>query len=448
MSPRFVLGHLAILHLVVGYVVLVSTDDVALGPLDAPQPVEAALTPSQTDVAHTSAPAILAPAIEEPFPYGAPTHLDLQRVRDEDDHLVAELGHGWIAELTTIPKLQIAASRVLQRARVPMGAIVMLDPKTGDVLAMADRFDEGHEAVPAIDPYGPPHLALRALAPAASIFKILSTVALVNGGIRLGTAWRHRIARRRIAKWHVADMPDDAPRATIGEALATSNNGVFARLAFERITAEQLEDVVNAFGFNRIPPFPILTDASTAHVPRGPLERARMAAGFWHTRLTPLHAALIAAAIANRGVMPAPRLVARVRNPDGEPIDGPSRSPFARPISEERAAQLSHMLAEAVENGSARRAFSRRPAALEGIAVAGKTGTLAVRDPYTEYTWFVGFAPVKEPEVAIAVLIGNGELWHNRAVHVARDALGAWFELTRAADTSEAAAIGGRLARH
>jgi cell division protein FtsI/penicillin-binding protein 2 len=85
------------------------------------------------------------------------------------------------------------------------------------------------------------------------------------------------------------------------------------------------------------------------------------------------------------------------------------------------------MMRRTVVDGTARRVFRRPPASLRGVEVAGKTGSLAERDPYRDYSWFVGFAPFDRPEVAVAVVVANGRLWRVRAPTVAREALDAYF---------------------
>ncbi len=346
----------------------------------------------------------------------------------DDGHILADLDHDWIAELTTDAALQAAASRALDRAKVPFGAVVVLDPRSGDVLAMADRYDERHPVAPTLDPEGPPHLALRALAPAASVFKMITAVGLLEAGVSPRRAFAYTSARRRVYTQHLEAPGAGAPTADMADALAQSNNGYFARLSDAHLPREALDALVRRVGFNKVVPFPLLTDASTAQVPRNALERARMAAGFWHNRLTPLHAALLAAAIATDGTMPTPRLVKRLRTPDGRTVDAPERGPFGTAMTPAHAKALRGLLAETVSRGTARRAFAKWPKDLRAVMVAGKTGTLAIREPYTHYTWFVGFAPVDDPQVAIAVMVGNGELWWQKAPDVARVVLEAWFE--------------------
>jgi cell division protein FtsI/penicillin-binding protein 2 len=82
-----------------------------------------------------------------------------------------------------------------------------------------------------------------------------------------------------------------------------------------------------------------------------------------------------------------------------------------------------------VHSGTARAAFTDAGGknALPGIRVAGKTGTLRPEASANTTSWFVGFAPSRDPEIALSVLLNNGQVWHNRAAEVARDVLRAYF---------------------
>ena len=84
-------------------------------------------------------------------------------------------------------------------------------------------------------------------------------------------------------------------------------------------------------------------------------------------------------------------------------------------------------MAKTTKTGTARRAWTKWPASAPKVTVGGKTGTLCRREPYTCYTWFVGYAPVDDPQVAIAVMVANGEKWWQRAVDISRDILAAHF---------------------
>jgi cell division protein FtsI/penicillin-binding protein 2 len=100
-----------------------------------------------------------------------------------------------------------------------------------------------------------------------------------------------------------------------------------------------------------------------------------------------------------------------------------------RAIKPDTARELTSMMVETVANGSAYLAFhdKQRRSFLPDIAVAGKTGTLTRHKENRHYTWFVGFAPADQPEVAVATLVVNTPLWRIKAPELARDALRAYF---------------------
>ncbi len=415
-SPAFILAHVVALHLFALYFLTAEPRPTASGPAPEGEAVSISEVPVEAP----------APKPEFVVPDTRPGALDLSRMYQDGDRIRADLGNGWTAELTTDAELQQKITWLLNRAKVPFGAAVVIDVKTGDVLALADRLDERHPVAPKLERGGPPHLALRAVAPAASVFKIVTAAALIeDAGVSPTRAYPYKKAVRRLHKAHLEKLDAGAQKGTLTEAIAKSNNGLIARLADQKLDRETLDAAARRFGFNQVVPFPLVTDPSTARVPRNALERARMAAGFWHTRLTPLHGALIAAAIARDGQMPVPRLVRRLEAPDGQIVEAPERPAFTTTMKPTTARKLRQMLAETSLTGTARRAMSKWPKGAPRTTMAGKTGSLAKRDPHTSYTWLVGYAPAEKPEIAFAVLAGNGELWWRRAPDIAVDLLAA-----------------------
>ena len=114
---------------------------------------------------------------------------------------------------------------------------------------------------------------------------------------------------------------------TLAFGLGKSQNAIIAKLATRHLTAGELARVGRSFGFDEAIPFDIPVEPSHLDVPADGLEFARTAAGFWHSTLSPMHGALLAAAIANRGDMPAPMLIDRARDRDGRPIALPVAAP-------------------------------------------------------------------------------------------------------------------------
>jgi cell division protein FtsI/penicillin-binding protein 2 len=95
------------------------------------------------------------------------------------------------------------------------------------------------------------------------------------------------------------------------------------------------------------------------------------------------------------------------------------------------AAVLARMMETTVTEGTARKVFAREQRSsrspLRDVAVAGKTGSLSEAEPYRDYSWFVGFAPVDEPRIAVAAVVVNERIWHVKAPVVAREALKSYF---------------------
>ena len=159
-------------------------------------------------------------------------------------------------------------------------------------------------------------------------------------------------------------------------------------------------------------------EASPALIPEEPFDFATTAAGFSpEVRLTPLHGAVLAAAVANDGVaMP----LTLIDDLDGLPVE---RRPGQRLMTPEVAADLAAMLELTVKEGTARKAFRNRRLPAFAAAAAGKTGSLHEQEPFRDHTWFVGYAPAEAPEVAVSTVIVNEGIWHVKAPHVARETL-------------------------
>jgi penicillin-binding protein A len=346
---------------------------------------------------------------------GKPTGLDPQSPIDFDrrvrvgDLFYAPRAEGGQAVLTIDPSAQARAESVLEKADAPYGSIVVMD-LDGRVLALAGRAAE--------DPSMGAALAVRPWAPSASVFKVVTAAALlsegrdervcVHGGIR-GVA--------------PDDLVDDARRDSfcgdLGVALAKSQNAMIGKLAARYLSSDELTAFAERFGYNKVVRFPIATTPSTATMPDDKLERARAAAGFWHSDLSPLAAAQLISVVANQGKRVTPRLVAGIVDEAG--FHAPPIVPPAQAIEPAVAARLAQMLVATTETGTAKNGFTGPKGRLLPYRVAGKTGSLARKgDEPLDYSWFVGFAPADRPRVVVAVLLGNGPAYRLKAHTAAR----------------------------
>jgi cell division protein FtsI/penicillin-binding protein 2 len=328
--------------------------------------------------------------------------------------------------LSVTPRLQQGLEKLLADYRVPVGAAVLLDPKTGRVLALAEHVQNG--------PRG--RVALQPIAPAASVFKIVTSAALLERGIDPDSEVCFHGGKHRIQKALLADNPRRDRRClTLASALGRSANVVFAKLAGRDLSAELLRVEAGRLLFNADIPFDWPVEPSPARISDDPFELATTAAGFGPVRLSPLHGALLAGVVANGGRFLPPRVVDEV---EGAPAPAPGEA--RQLIRPEVAAALARMMQTTVTEGTARKIFRRdrwaRRSALREVTVAGKTGSLSEPSPYRDYSWFVGFAPVEDPQVAVAAVVVNERLWRVKAPFVAHEALKAYFE-------NQALALGG-----
>jgi peptidoglycan glycosyltransferase len=111
--------------------------------------------------------------------------------------------------------------------------------------------------------------------------------------------------------------------------------------------------------------------------------------------------AMVAAGIANDGVVMNPRVVDRILEPDGSILTQTPSEELSEAVSRETAAELTAMMELAVQSGTG------TAAQIPGVRVAGKTGTAETGDPDRNNAWFIGFAPADAPQVAVAVVLSD-----------------------------------------
>ena len=334
-----------------------------------------------------------------------------------DSRLVQELSDGHRILYTLDPVLQDAALQIFRNREVPYAAAVILDVQDNAVLAMA-----GHSTMdPQVDPL---EIVTTAWAPAASTFKLVTAAGLLqNKSVNNKTKVCFSGGLHGITDDLLADDPGRDERCDdLGGAIAHSHNVVVAKLALKHMSADGLLDIAKTFKFDSDIPFEFPVERSPALIPADAKERARVAAGFWHVDMSPLHGALLASVFARDGVYQPPHVLAQVRGPDG--TDRTPALPRSERIrSKEVAQQVGEMMVRTTSEGTARGSFRDRQGVyyIPDIEVAGKTGSLTgKRAPGLNYNWFVGYAPADRPEIAFAVLVANEPKWQIKAHYAAR----------------------------
>jgi penicillin-binding protein A len=348
---------------------------------------------------------------------------------------------------TLVLQLQEAAVRLLGKNR---GAVVMIDPKTGEVLALASTptFDASAVTNPATSDAAFPQLqadpALPLLPRATqgryvpgSIFKIVTaTAALGSGAVTTSTSFPQQPAAEstgllvdgfRIRDGH---HPFTGSRALqFPEAVEVSCNIWFALAGLQTGGAE-LTSWAAKYGFGGPIPFDLPTAASQVTGGGGgfgggfadSVELANAAFGQAETLVTPLQMALVAAGVANHGMLMKPHLVLSATGNRGTTTIDPSA--WQQVMSPDVAGQISSAMQLAV-NGSEGRIFTAG-AQLTSMVVAGKSGTAELDPGARPHSWFIGFAPADDPQVAIAVLVENSGGATVKAAPIAGALFRAW----------------------
>ena len=320
-------------------------------------------------------------------------------------------------KLTINNELQQFAARALRKRA---GSIVVTDPRNGAILAAVSYppFDPNRLAgtnFPAIreafnelnaDP-AKPMLArsYRERYPPGSTMKVVTTAAGLDTQVA-GPQTLYPVLRSlplRFTKRQLRNFGGGACGGELASAFRVSCNTSFAQLGLD-LGGAKLAASANGFGFNRKPPLDISPGAAASSFPapdyfiRNDPQLAQAAIGQGQVSATTLEMALVAAGIANGGVIKAPHFMAEVRDSEGAVIETASNNDWLKATSPETAAQITKMMVDVVRAGTGTRA------AIKGVEVAAKTGT-AQTGRGTAHAWTIGFAPAETPGLAIAVII-------------------------------------------
>ena len=259
------------------------------------------------------------------------------------------------------------------------------------------------------------------------MFKVVSAAALVESGVVGQHA--HLLPRRRLVgrcptTWSTCPRIDRRCD-TLAYGLGKSQNAILAKLATRHLTAARAGPRrPQPSASSEAIPFELPVEPSHLDVPADGLEFARTAAGFWHSTLSPMHGALLAATIANRGEMPAPTLIDRAVDRGRAPAGAARRRARARSSTPAAAREVGRMMELTTRIGTAKGTFrdkrGRRAAARRGrrqdrhavgarptAATSATAGSSATRRPTAR-------------RIAFAVVLGNHPSWRIKATYVGR----------------------------
>ncbi len=343
-------------------------------------------------------------------------------------------------ELTLDPKLQRLAYDELAASKTGRGAAVALNPKNGEILALVsypsydpNNIDENFSKL-AEDPNSPLlNRATQGLYPPGSTFKVITTAAALKAGVeptdKFEDTGTYETPGYTVYNYKAKEYGEQ----TFTQALGNSVNAIFARVANEYVGAQDLAQTAWDFGFEEsYEDFPIPVAPSVLGPPPEQWAQgniAQIAFGQQTVETNVFEMALVAGTVANDGTMMEPRLVREVRSPDGVVIDKPTSRVRKRVLDKETAETLNDMMQRALTDVEI-------DALIPGIKVAGKTGTAEA--PGGElHSWFVTFAPADDPEIAVAVLVENGQEGYKSALPIARRMLETYLGRSEARPSEE-----------
>ena len=320
-------------------------------------------------------------------------------------------------------EVQARVRGVMEKNRVPYAALIAIEPKTGRILALA-----GYSAIQ-------PDWERRCfynLYPMASLFKIVTAAAALEEkkvSPETKMAFGGKLTSENPKYWQAGRR--GGTEMDLSMAMGKSVNPVFGRLAGDIVGRDALMTYVDRFGFNQalIPGVPL--PPSAAATPQSVRDLQLMGAGLVHeVKISPLHAAMMMAAIANDGVMLVPSLLKEVKSGTGEVITVPQGQVLRRLVTPETAGQLARMLSTTVKSGTSRKIFHDRRGRplLASIPVAAKTGSINGADPPGHYSWFTAYAPIDDPQIALAAMVINQDKWKIKASYLGEQALEAFFK--------------------
>ncbi len=326
------------------------------------------------------------------------------RARNYINRLLGREQLGGDVTLTIDSYLQGLALDLLGKRR---GAVVLLDPRTGALLALVSNpvYDPNklEEIWPQlIQDEDSPLLnrAVQGAYPPGSTFKIVTAAGALAAR---PDASRQTFNCRGLLEVNGYELEDTAVhgRVDIKKAIAVSCNTTFAQLGLDQ-GAQNFVTTIKAFGIDQDPGIGLPVRPGTMASPEEiiPTELAGSAIGQGELLVSPLHMALVAAAIANSGDLMKPYLVKTVKDSMGQVLQREEARHWLNVTTPQICGIIKDGMVDAVRSGTA------TAAGVAGVQVAGKTGS--AQNPHGQtHAWFIGFAPADQPRLAVAVLVEN-----------------------------------------
>lgn len=318
------------------------------------------------------------------------------------------------------------------------GAVVVLEPSTGKILAMVSKpsydpndIDREWENLIIEDEKGGDsdsplvNRAAQGLYPPGSTFKLLTSLEFMrenitykdykfncNGKIKYETMTIHCYNNKAHGK------------EDLQTSFAKSCNTSFANIGMN-LKLNSFYRLCEDFLFNQ--PLPVSMESNPSSFTlqsgtSGKAEAMQTAIGQGNTLITPLHNAMLAATVANGGVMMKPYVVDHIENAEGGTVQNYSPKIISKPMTSTEAAYLGEMMRLVVTEGTGKKLKDMK------VNAAGKTGSADHGEGEAAHAWFIGYAPYEKPEIAISVIVESAGTGSDYAVPIAKKVFEEYFK--------------------
>lgn len=304
-------------------------------------------------------------------------------------------------------------------------AVVVMDPATGKILSMIGFDRDTPENNPCTE----------SRFPAASIFKIVTAAAAIEKlNVDPESEFTFNGRKHTLYKSQLHEKTNKyTNHISLMDSFAQSVNPVFGKLGANYLGAEVLEEYASSFGFNRPIEFEIPVITSSASLSDEPYNWAEIASGFnRQTAISPLHGAILAAAIINGGWLMEPSIVDHVTDETGQILYRSHPRPISQVISPKASEKMDSLMKATITSGTAKNTFNRRrqDRVLSRLHIGGKTGSITDTDGEARLDWFVGYAKEKSGEAAIVIstIVAHEKYMGTRSTEYARMVMKHYFK--------------------
>ena len=345
---------------------------------------------------------------------------DLVGVKNPGNNVVSTLNH----ELSKVAYDAFGDNR---------GAVVVIEPKTGKILAIVSKpsydpndIEQSWEELSKDTNNESPLLsrASQGLYPPGSTFKLVTALAYIRANPDY-LDYSYECEGSTEYEGMTISCSNNKVHGTVDleEAFAKSCNTAFSTIG-KGLLIDDFRDISESFFFNRPLPARIANNPSSFLLKvgeSGVKETMQTAIGQGRTLITPLHNAMIAATVANGGVMMKPYVIDRIESAGGRVLKGYLPEEAATIMTVKEADYLKGLMRSVVTDGTASKLDKL------DVKVAGKTGT-AEQEGKDSHGWFIGFAPANDPRIAISVIVENKGSGSQYALPIAEKVFSAYFD--------------------